>query len=101
MHVCAGGNDFYWPCHEAGVCLHEVEHPDDAMDMLMRATLLKPDFALAYNEMGHRFGYWHDKGQPTRAKEFLTIATQLEPTSGVYWVNLGMALQHVGEVGVC
>jgi len=114
--VLADGSDFYWVHFQYAQCVAQqaeqggkelgVTPSFDSMDQfthlqiryLYEASRLKPDFALAYSEMGHRFGYWQGRGQLQEAVVLLSHAVRLEPTSGIYATNLGMAYQHMGQL---
>lgn len=60
------------------------------------ATRLKPDWALAYNEMGMRFAYHQSRGQLPQSAALLSLAVRLDPGSGIYAANLAMAYHHLG-----
>ena len=46
------------------------------------ATRLKPDWALAYNEMGMRFAYHQSRGQLPQSAALLSLAVRLDPRLG-------------------
>jgi tetratricopeptide (TPR) repeat protein len=115
--VLADGSDFYWVHFQQAQCVaQQAEQRErdpsvlpsfDSTDQfthlqipyLYEASRLKPDFALAYSEMGHRFGYWQGRGQLREAVVLLLHAMRLEPTaSGIHATNLGMVYQHMGQL---
>jgi len=103
-------SDFYWDHYQYAQCVGQVEEThgsavtpsSDAthaqIQALSQATKLKPDWALAYNDMGLRFGYWHERGKLQEAVALLSHAVALDPASGIYATNLAMAYQHVGHL---
>jgi hypothetical protein len=95
--VLSGGNDFFWTHLMVGRCEDARGRTDEAVAAAAAATRLKPDYALAYNEMGMRFGYWRARGEGARSVELLQQAARLEPTSGIFRVNLAIAHQHEGR----
>ena len=102
--VLADTSDFFWQHVRLAQCLAQREHYDPAagaqgqMQALLRATELKPDLAHAYNDLGLRFGHWHERGELPRSAALLSVAVSLEPAHGVYCVNLAMAYQHLGHL---
>ncbi|KAJ1469079.1 hypothetical protein T484DRAFT_1852892 [Baffinella frigidus] len=95
--VVSGGNDFFWTHLMLSRCEDGRGRVDAAVAAAGEAVRLKPDYALAYNEMGMRFGYWQGRGEGGKAVELLKVAVGLEPSSGIYRVNLAIAHQHQGE----
>jgi tetratricopeptide (TPR) repeat protein len=101
----AKDSDFYWTHFLYSQCMEHVLPPGSGADptqlqmqALAAATKLKPDWAVAYNDMGLRFGYWQARGQLDKSVTFLEHAARLDPSSGIYATNLGMAYQHVGRL---
>jgi hypothetical protein len=100
--LLAHTSDFYWQHFLLARCVgeHGDTQPHDlprgadeglnvVMNALFQATKLKPDWALAYNDMGLKFEYWQERGQMQRSAELLSLAISLDPASGIYAINLG------------
>ena len=97
-------SDFYWAHYQYAECVGRSEQGDTydgthaQVSALTRATKLKPDWALAYNDMGLRFGYWQRRGKLQASVKHLSHAVGLDPASGIYATNLAMAYQHMGQL---
>jgi tetratricopeptide (TPR) repeat protein len=97
-------SDFYWAHYQYAECVGRGEQGETydgthaQVGALTRATKLKPDWALAYNDMGLRFGYWQHRGNLQASVKHLSHAVALDPSSGIYFTNLAMAYQHMGQL---
>lgn len=100
--ILAHESDFYWTHFLYAQCVGKGD-PDASktqkqIEALSNATKLKPDWALAYNDMGLRFGYWQQRGELHAAVRYLSHAVSLDPHSWIYTINLAMGYQHMGQL---
>jgi tetratricopeptide (TPR) repeat protein len=95
--LLAQGSDLYWSHYLYAQCVGD-SNIHAHIKALEEATRLKPDWAVAYNEMGLRFGYWQERGRLDASAALLSHAVQLDPTSGIFATNLAMAYHHLGHL---
>lgn len=102
--ILSHASDFYWTHFLHAQCVGRGEAADThdrtltQIEALSNATKLKPDWALAYNDMGLRFGFWQQRGDLMASVRYLSHAVSLEPHSWIYTTNLAMAYQHMGQL---
>ena len=77
----------------AAVYLKQEKKLRDAEALLQRATLIAPDFAMAWLDLGHAL---LKRGKRMEAIEALRRATELEPRNGNAWERLASARSAAG-----
>ena len=78
-----------------GTILLQAGHPDQALSLLQRATIVAPDWARAWSNLGVAL---RRQGRQDEAVSAYRRALSLEPRLSPAWYNLGRLLEMTGDL---